>query len=208
MKFGLVLGALGALVVTVSAGAATLYDNIGATPYDAEAIEAYGPLAASFSTSSATTLTGVEVLLYLPEDPAATTTVDLLADNSTSPGTLIATLGTIDDSMLNGGDNPVSLATDQALAADTRYWIELTSNDDAISWDYAANPSGPGVAGEYWSDNRGVTQNGYDDNGPFQMDLTAGAAGVPEPATWALMVLGFGALGWALRRRGTGLAAA
>ena len=27
------------------------------------------------------------------------------------------------------------------------------------------------------------------------------AAAVPEPATWALMLLGFGAVGWQLRRR-------
>ncbi|MGH7017613.1 MAG: PEPxxWA-CTERM sorting domain-containing protein, partial [Caulobacteraceae bacterium] len=28
-----------------------------------------------------------------------------------------------------------------------------------------------------------------------------GSAAVPEPATWALMLAGFGGLGWALRRR-------
>lgn len=32
------------------------------------------------------------------------------------------------------------------------------------------------------------------------------AAGVPEPATWALMILGFGAVGGAMRRRAAGAA--
>ena len=43
-----------------------------------------------------------------------------------------------------------------------------------------------------------------DQVGVFALDnLTAGVAGgVPEPATWAMMVLGFGAVGAALRRRG------
>ena len=31
--------------------------------------------------------------------------------------------------------------------------------------------------------------------------IAAGAGGVPEPATWALMILGFGAVGGAMRRR-------
>lgn len=38
------------------------------------------------------------------------------------------------------------------------------------------------------------------------IDFTAGAAGVPEPATWALMIMGFGSAGAMLRRRRTALA--
>ncbi|WP_419809963.1 PEPxxWA-CTERM sorting domain-containing protein [Sphingomonas sp.] len=39
---------------------------------------------------------------------------------------------------------------------------------------------------------------GYVDN------ITAAFAGVPEPSTWALMILGFGAVGGAMRRRRVG----
>lgn len=42
-------------------------------------------------------------------------------------------------------------------------------------------------------------------------DITVSAptvAGVPEPTTWALMIMGFGAAGYALRRRGLALRAA
>ncbi|HYF29464.1 MAG TPA: PEPxxWA-CTERM sorting domain-containing protein, partial [Candidatus Paceibacterota bacterium] len=35
-----------------------------------------------------------------------------------------------------------------------------------------------------------------------------GAGAVPEPATWAMMILGFGAVGSLVRRRRHGLAAA
>jgi hypothetical protein len=31
--------------------------------------------------------------------------------------------------------------------------------------------------------------------------INIGEGGVPEPATWAMMLLGFGAVGWALRRK-------
>ena len=39
----------------------------------------------------------------------------------------------------------------------------------------------------------------------FEFDNLA-RGGVPEPATWALMILGFGAIGGALRRRGANVA--
>ena len=44
----------------------------------------------------------------------------------------------------------------------------------------------------------GVTDGQYGDNGgAFSINV----AGVPEPATWGLMILGFGAVGGAMRRR-------
>lgn len=54
-----------------------------------------------------------------------------------------------------------------------------------------------------------VDDTGYLDNsGSFlitsgaPVDTTAANAAVPEPATWAMMMLGFGAVGYAMRRRG------
>ena len=44
-------------------------------------------------------------------------------------------------------------------------------------------------------DNQGFLNEGLD-------NVSLGVAGVPEPATWALMLLGFGAAGAMLRRRG------
>lgn len=37
-------------------------------------------------------------------------------------------------------------------------------------------------------------------NKPVDFSLTVNSSGVPEPATWALMILGFGGIGAALRR--------
>lgn len=51
------------------------------------------------------------------------------------------------------------------------------------------------------SDPRGNTSWNYFNNlGNAQFSATFGG-GVPEPATWALMILGFGAIGGALRRK-------
>lgn len=45
---------------------------------------------------------------------------------------------------------------------------------------------------------------GLDANGNFFNDSTGVqflASVVPEPATWAMMILGFGLTGWAMRRK-------
>ncbi len=43
--------------------------------------------------------------------------------------------------------------------------------------------------------------DGNDYSGSFRIVSSALAGGVPEPTTWALMILGFGAVGGAMRRR-------
>ena len=47
--------------------------------------------------------------------------------------------------------------------------------------------------------------NGFDvtnfDFDPSQGVLALAESAVPEPATWAMLLIGFGAIGWSLRRR-------
>jgi hypothetical protein len=71
------------------------------------------------------------------------------------------------------------------LRADTRYWI-VVSGPTSAQWAYASNSSGVGVAGELW----GVS-SGSNDSGPLQMQILAS---IPEPSTWAMMLLGFAGL--------------
>lgn len=76
-----------------------------------------------------------------------------------------------------------------------------------LIWGYGQSierlPSGPGV-----SYVRGSFSGGPQDIGLVGSSRALGAAVVPEPATWALMILGFGAAGAALRRRRPDRAAA
>jgi hypothetical protein len=68
----------------------------------------------------------------------------------------------------------------------------------------------PGFSGNLDSPGPGFTRT-VDDFGPtssFQQDLVAAQAVVPEPAAWALMLVGFGGLGAALRTRRRMLTAA
>ncbi|MBI1196456.1 MAG: PEP-CTERM sorting domain-containing protein [Phenylobacterium sp.] len=68
----------------------------------------------------------------------------------------------------------------------------------SYSHDYGTAFSG-GLAG------LALYQGGRADN--FGTDGAVGGGGVPEPATWALLVLGFGAAGATMRRRRAALAA-
>jgi hypothetical protein len=89
-----------------------------------------------------------------------------------------------------------------ALNPNSLYWIEVSvhsaSEESVIEWGTTADISGPDVAGNYsaWS----LTDDGFFRNkgiDPFAFDsaLQMEVDVVPEPSTWAMMVLGFAGLG-------------
>ena len=129
------------LAVAANAGPVTLYNNIGADyignggedPIDTTL--GIGPIADSFSTgSSSVQLTDLKLLLMVvgTPNPNAVVTITLNSDSATTPGAVLTTIGSISDSSLPVGppgavfDFPVSSFS---LAANTRYWIELSTND-------------------------------------------------------------------------------
>ncbi len=186
------------------ARATVIYDNLNAaTNGNFNFVSAPdGPLADSFSTgSSAVGLVDVKVQLYIPVDPPSPfTTVQLLSDNAGSPGSVLTTLGTVSDSALSLIGPAVvdfPLSTPFALAADTRYWVELsTSTGSNAAWPYSADTSGVGVANEFFFGNGSVHPNSTF-GGPYVMQVTV----TPEPAS--LLLAGLGAVGLlvAVRRR-------
>jgi choice-of-anchor A domain-containing protein len=90
----------------------------------------------------------------------------------------------------------------------------LGSVNASILAPFAAVHSVPGrIDGQLFADSfaGGVQINNVRFAGfgaPTRGDLGNGVGGVPEPAAWSLMILGFGAIGAALRRRNGVLAAA
>jgi hypothetical protein len=67
------------------------------------------------------------------------------------------------------------------------------------------NQVAPGTNGLFTATGTGGTLfNGFRLNSSansFEIDNVAVAAAVPEPATWAMMLIGFGAVGFGMRRR-------
>ena len=180
------------------AQAGAIYDNLSATSsffdpvanYDPNNTDlGFGPLADSFTTGSAAILVDVKFLLSGDPTSGSSTSVDLLGDASTSPGSVLAHLGTISDSSLPNSPGVIDVSgfAPVLLSANTRYWIELSSPDTSALWYYSYDTSGPGVAGEFFFGGLGVFPNS---DGPFQMQINV----VPEPSSVTLGLFGIGTL--------------
>jgi hypothetical protein len=186
-------------------GSTILFDSTGGTVSGSSGsqIPTYG----SFSTGAATgSLTGLEMemLSSTPSD-GLSLAVGLYADNSTSPGALIASLGTIADSSLSTSPTliNVALSANPVLSPSTRYWIGLsviTINPVFTSWSFESPDSGTGVASEYY-DTTGLLANSAF-NTALMMQVTEGTlTATPEPGSMALFAGALGVLAFGLRRR-------
>jgi hypothetical protein len=112
---------------------------------------------------------------------------------SYGPGTLVATLGTVSDSALaTMGVVNVPNPSGTLLAANTRYWIEVTAGTNGSSGYWAwSNEAGLNTASEYYVfPGAPASVTVYPNSaGPYQM-LVAGTAETPEPTTiviWSLL---------------------
>jgi hypothetical protein len=183
-----ILAALCGVVFAAPANADVVrFNNLNATTVDADSIATYGPIADSFSTAEyAATLNQVSLKLSGAPD-SGSMTVRLLSNLSNSPGSVLATIGTVNDSSLSSAlsNYTLTLATPFNLAANTRYWIQLASNDSSANWAWSWDVSGTGVAGEYFSNANGVFANASE--APYQMQILTSA---PEPSSFGILGLG------------------
>lgn len=205
--------------ITVNAG--VVFDNLnsvtspGVPPSNPnpDPLSGDGPQYASFSTGDAysgLTLSDVKLLLSHNNGTPDSFTVSLVSDNgSNSPGTSLATLGNFSDGSLNSSPTAFDVSgLSIALAANTRYWIEVSGSASNLSWSFAKDDTGVGITSEFSAYYNGggyttapfvVTANtDLSAGGPYQMQVTT----VPEPGTLglALSALGVGMIGIARRR--------
>jgi hypothetical protein len=188
-------GLLAVLLLLAPTGGAAhagviLYNNLAGVTIDGNRINVAG-LADSFSTgTSPVNLTDVMVRLFLISPPQGSITVSLLSDNATKPGTPLTPIGTLSDTSISTSlaNYDFPLATSISLAANTRYWIELSStNNSNAFWAFSGDTTGTGVAGQFYAIGSNVIANNGND--PFQMEVSATPAvsAVPEPATFWLL---------------------
>ena len=222
-----VAAALFSMGNTVNAG--VVFDNLnsvtspGVPPLNPnpDPLSGDGPQYASFSTGDAfsgLTLSDVKLLLSSSNTNSDKSfTVSLVSGGPTvggNPGPnisdpVLATLGTFSDGFLNSTPTVFEVSgLSVALAANTRYWIQLSGSASSLLWSFAKDDTGVGILSEYSAYYNGggytsapfiVTANtDLSAGGPYQMQVTT----VPEPGTFSLTLsaLGLGIIGIARRR--------
>ena len=182
--------------VSLTANATTLFDflTLGAAYHDLSATYVF----TATSTDTAIKAGGMDIQPGLggsfsftyngPTTGALKSGANLLSgtfDGASLSGQDFGSAGAAFDSILGGGD--VVLTSDV---------LTLDSNgDEGFSLSLTSVVPGLHVIGGKLQDFTGVS------TGSFSADLSGGggAGGVPEPASWALMLLGFGGVGFASR---------
>jgi hypothetical protein len=181
----------------------TVFDSLPGdnyyTGYTISNLPYYTSAAASFSTLNGFTLDNVEVTLLAsnPND-GGMLNVGVYADSSTSPGALLDSLGTIEDSSLTTSPAEYAIPVTPFPLATGRYWIVISSSDSSsAAWSMTDIVTGAGVSSEYFGDPfDGYVLNsntGYP--APFnQVAFEMQVDGIaPEPST-----ILFGAIGLAM----------
>ena len=123
-----------------------------------------------------TSQTGVTIAVNgASSPPASSIAIALYSDSSGSPGTLLATIGTLDKSQLSASPATVDLplATPYRLAANTKYWIGMSTAMSGPSWSWSADQIGMGVSGQSFANDGGVSPNTL---GAYQMRITTATA--------------------------------
>ena len=85
----------GALASALNADS-IIYDNISESSAGADGVDFVGPLYNSFTSDAAEQITGLQLILSGDDTSLGAGDVGLYADNSTTPGELIAVLGSVE----------------------------------------------------------------------------------------------------------------
>jgi hypothetical protein len=185
-----------AACLTQTASAAVLYDNgpVNGT-VDAWTINAGFSVEDSFTLSSAATVTGVTFASWaFPGDKISSVDWAILPASGFTGGTTASVTSSYQYTNDWGYDIASNtFSTGKVTLAAGTYYLELqkavATNGDAV----------------YWDQNNGASTANENAVGPIgsQSFQILGTSAVPEPATWAMMLVGFGGLGAAIRGRRT-----
>jgi hypothetical protein len=177
-----------------AASAATIVDTGEGRSPDARAIYAYQRLAAKFTLNSATTIDTIKGFVRgYAGSINGVLKIGIAADKGDIPGEELFSTS-LTTSATPGWQGNSDLGW--TLAAGS-YWV--TFANDAGSTLMFYDPASPAADEAIWNGN---PWKGNDNlNLSFQIFSADAVAAVPEPASWALTIMGFGLLGGAMRRR-------
>lgn len=216
MKKLLLAGAVAAAFVTAPASAAVTIVNVLASPGNPASDPGFASLGQSliydFDTVSPTAgaLTGNFAVLAAPGTPGISA-----APSGTAAGTFYLTVP------INGSSGTATLNLGGSFSSLSFYWgsvddyntVTLIQSDgtetsfDGTQIGFGVDPDGnqtdndSNVRVNFLATGAGISAVRFNSTQfAFETDSFAGTA-VPEPATWAMLVGGFGVMGFAARRR-------
>ncbi|MBN9061816.1 MAG: PEPxxWA-CTERM sorting domain-containing protein [Rhizobiales bacterium] len=185
--------------------AATGAAQAGVVPYAAPGVE--NATQYSFTASA----TGNLMAYFYASDAAYDQTIGVTVNGVSTGVTGLLNHSSSFGDMINLGHVNIGDAlvfTLQVLSTGNVFHSQKSLNADGFNHVYSTDFGGGGIipAGVYvgFEDIFGGGDRDYNDM-EFVFKV---AAGVPEPSTWAMMLIGFAGLGFAARRRGKAVAAA
>lgn len=191
-----------AFAVAPSAQATVLVSNLAEPVRATTSIEQALWAAQSFSTdASAYSLTSIRTILGSGIG-SFTGVAELRAGTTTGALLTSFTLGSLAGPQ---GIQTLTPLSSVMLAPSSIYWLILgATGTGSFGWSYAQgnNQTGPGALGSYeYSSDQGAIWGAANTDDPYLIEVNVTSVSpVPEPATWAMMILGFGLIGAAMRR--------
>ena len=190
-KFDVILGAL-ALAVAMPSAAATIVDTGAPTPNGISySLDIFQSLAGKFSTGAATI---TDVLGFINGNAGGTFHVALYTGAGATPGTeLLSTTATFSGTEGFEGASGLNwtVASGDYFAA-----FEVRPGDTLVGGMSFSNTPNPLSAYAFSSQ-----ETYFASQLDFGVRVLRDVGGVPEPASWALLIAGFGLTGAAMRRR-------
>lgn len=197
------------------ASAALLVDH-GPTPSDSYYIDwASNPaqyFLVQFDLAQGATLTDFEISTNYYQPPGTPVRLQVRSDNGGQPAAT-ANIYDVTSSISSFGIDPALNGVGDGLAetsiaglhlAAGTYWIGVSGMDWSFGWGAFNMGEGGAPQGEYVSVGGGAAKavgpGTYSLGYRIFGDLDPASA-VPEPSTWAMMIVGFGGVGAVLRRR-------
>ena len=190
--------------------ATVVYDNqVGSSTSSGNNPMAQGYwIAQDFALTSATTLTNFTFNAFTTATTVPTTAIrlNIYAGGNGGPGTMLysgsfAVAATATTGLLAGYTLKDFTANLPNWALDAgSYYLALNVQPLQINMHWTI-PITSTLAGNSWRSTTGATGSfdSYSQDHAFRLE--SNVAAVPEPATWAMMIAGFGMVGFAMRRR-------
>jgi len=203
----------GSLALLLSLGlgqqayAVTLVENLSQGTNSTSGIELGIWQGSSFTTGSGSYNLNSATLLFQEFSASTDLFVRLYSDNSGQPGTVITNFTNPTPITTTLTNNTFTLATPQALAANTTYWlVSGTTGGGWYDWGYTTSFNQTGLPswtigdGYVASNNQGGSWDSFPTDGPYQFSLegtiSTPPTSVPEPGS-VVALLGLGGLGLA-----------